>query len=153
MLFLPSFSSPKEPSTTPLFSFVQIDCSLFPVYSGLMLFSPVLPEKFLSVFEWCLHREGSYSIIGMPLAFPWALGLRMFASLGAISLLIYEVGAYVFQTELSWVSGGGLPTQILPRNVLMSGPCVSGQHMLCGDTLLSCELHISAWLFLFSRAA
>lgn len=45
-------------------------------------FSLVLSAKFISACEQCLHRENCASIIGMPLVFPWALGLRTLASLG-----------------------------------------------------------------------
>lgn len=89
----------------------------------------------------------------MPLVFPRALGLRTWASLGAISLFICEAGSSCIPDRVVLGVQGALPTQILPRNVLMSGPCVSCQHMLCGDTLLPSELHISAWVFLSGSTA
>lgn len=120
----------EVPSITSLLGLIQLDLFHFPVILRLKLF---LPSPFREVyfwFEWCLYREKSPSIIGMPLVFPWTLGLRTLASLGAITFVQrWRWGFCIPDIVLPGVQGSS-PTQILSRNVLMSGfSCVLPAHV------------------------
>lgn len=116
-------------------------------HSILNLFSWLLSEKFISAFEWCLHKENGTSIIGMPLVFPWALGLRTSASLGTIPFV--QMRSWSFCTADVFLGvQGSLPAQILSRMFSCQDPLVSCQHRLRGDILLTSQLCLSGWLFL-----
>lgn len=122
--------SREVPSITLLLSLTQLDLFQIPRNTlASFLFSPVLSEKFISAFERLLHRGKSASIIGMPLAFPWTLGLRALASLSAISFAqMWSWIFYIPDIVLLCVQGSS-PTQILSRYILMSeSSCVLPAH-------------------------
>lgn len=129
VLSLPGGMLPLPFLSLPIYwAFQTVRCG-FPVMLQLNLFSPVLSAKFISACEQCLHRENCASIIGMPLVFPWALGLRTLASLGAMSFVQMRSWSLCVPDTVALGVQGSLPAQILSRNVLMSGSsCVLPAH-------------------------
>lgn len=92
----------------------------------------LLPRPFCEVYFclWTVLTQGNCaSIIGMPLVFPWALGLRTLASLGAMSFVQMRSWSLCVPDTVALGVQGSLPAQILSRNVLMSGSsCVLPAH-------------------------